>query len=176
VTPTCSRYIDALTKPKATFAAKVEALSSGLSSMALAHANIAPALIAILDVAADDNARMAHKQNASAHGTTAIRVEALLKCDARQQANMAALQAALNTATAAVATTNANAAAAHAIAAAANAYVFKPATPPRFVNKDNDMDVRKWLHDVEKYARTCSDGEFLHVVSSFLHGKPRSYF
>jgi hypothetical protein len=26
------------------------------------------------------------------------------------------------------------------------------------------------------YARTCNDGDYLRIVSSFLHGKPRSYF
>jgi hypothetical protein len=169
-------YIGALIKPKPTVAAKVEASSSGSSGMALAHANTAPAFIAAWDAAPNDNARMALEQNALAHGTTAVRVEALLKRHARQQANMATLQAALNTATAAVATANANTAAAQAVAAAANANVFKPATPPRFGNKDKDMDVRKWLSVAEEYAQTCPAGDFLRVISSFLHGKLRSYF
>jgi hypothetical protein len=72
--------------------------------MALAHANTALAIIAAWDAAPDGNAKMALEQNALAHGTTAVRVEALLNRDARQQANMATLwQAALNPATAAVA-------------------------------------------------------------------------
>jgi hypothetical protein len=29
---------------------------------------------------------------------------------------------------------------------------------------------------VEDYARTCADGNYLRTVSSYLHGKPRSYF
>jgi hypothetical protein len=84
-------------------------------------------------------------------------------------------EAAPNTATAAVNTANANATAAQAVAAAAAASAFKPATPPRFENKDKDLDICKWIPIVEDYARTCADGDFLRIVNSFLHGKPRSY-
>jgi hypothetical protein len=138
-------YIGALTKPKPAVAAKVEASSSGSSSgMALAFApNTAPAFIAAWDAAADDIARQALEQNALQHGTTAVRVEALMKRDARAQANMATLQAAMTTATAAVATANANAAAAQAVATAATHNVFRPAALPKFENTDKDMDVRK---------------------------------
>jgi hypothetical protein len=38
------------------------------------------------------------------------------------------------------------------------------------------MEIRKWFPVVEDYARTCNDGDYLRIVSSFLHGKPRSYF
>jgi hypothetical protein len=89
---------------------------------------------------------------------------------------MAALQVSLNAATAAVNAANANAQAAQAVAAAATASTFKPATPPRYENKDKDLESRKWLPIVEDYARTCADGDYLRIVSSFLHGKPRSYF
>ncbi|GAQ91664.1 hypothetical protein KFL_008290030 [Klebsormidium nitens] len=89
---------------------------------------------------------------------------------------MAALHASLNAATAAVNAANANAQAAQAVAAAATASAFKPATPPRYENKDKDMEIRKWLPVVEDYARTCNDVDYLRIVSSFLHGKPRSYF
>jgi hypothetical protein len=176
ITPVRSGYIGALTKPKPSVSAKVEASSSGSSGMAAAmqHANTAPAFIAAWDNAHDDNARLALEQTALAHGTTAIRVEALLKRDARSRAEMATLQAAPNTATAAVNTANANAAAAQALAA--NASAFKPATPPRYENKDKDMEFRKWLPVVEDYARNCPVGDYLRIVSSFLHGKPRSYF
>jgi hypothetical protein len=89
---------------------------------------------------------------------------------------MAALQASLNAVTAAVNAANANAQAAQVVAAAATASTFKPATPPRFENKDKYLKIRKWLWDVEDYARTCADGDYLRIVSSFLHGKPRLYF
>jgi hypothetical protein len=103
-------------------------------------------------------------------------VEALLKRDARSRANMAPLQASLNAATAAVNAANANAHAAQAVAAAATASTFKPATPPRYENKDNDLENRKWPPIVEDYAQICADGDYLRIVSSFLRGKPRSYF
>jgi hypothetical protein len=38
------------------------------------------------------------------------------------------------------------------------------------------MKIRKWLPVVEDYAKTCADGDCLRTVSSYLHGKPRSYF
>jgi hypothetical protein len=176
ITPVRLDYIGALTKPKPSVSAKVEASSSGSLGMAAAmqHANTAPAFIAAWDNASDDNARLALEQTALAHGTTTVRVEALLKRVARSRAEMATLQAALNTATAAVNTANANAAAAQAVAA--NASAFKPATPPHYENKDKDMKIRKWLPVVEDYARNCPAGDYLRIVSSFLHGKPRSYF
>jgi hypothetical protein len=105
-----------------------------------------------------------------------VRVEALLEHDERLRADMAALQASLNAATAAVNAANANAQAAQVVAAAATASAFKPNPPSRYENKDKNMEIRKWLPIVEDYARTCADGDYLRTVSSYLHGKPRSYF
>jgi hypothetical protein len=133
-------------------------------------------LLSTWNAAPNDNARQALEQVALTHGTTAVRVEALLKRDERSQADMAALQASLNAAMAAVNAANANAQAAQAVAVAATASTFKPATPPRYENKDKDMEIRKWLPVVEDYARTCNDGDYLRTVSSFPHGKPRLYF
>jgi hypothetical protein len=143
---------------------------------AMQHANTAPVFLAACNAASDDNTRQALEQVALTHGTTAVRVEALLKRDTRSQADMAALQASLNAATAAVNVANANAQAAQAVAAAATASAFKPNPPPRYKNKDKDIEIRKWLPIVEDYARTCADGDYLRTVSSNLHGKPRSYF
>jgi hypothetical protein len=143
---------------------------------AMQHANTAPAFLAAWNAAPDDNARQALEQIALTHGTTAVRVEVLLKRDERSRADMAALRASPNAATAAVNAANANAQAAQAVAAAATASTLKPATPPRYENKDKDMEIRKWLPVVEENARTCNDGDYLRIVSSFLHGKPRSYF
>jgi hypothetical protein len=83
VTPVRLSYIDALTKPKSSVSDKVEALSSGSSAMAAAmqHANTAPTFLAAWNAAPDDNARQALEQVALTHGTTAVRVEALLKRD-----------------------------------------------------------------------------------------------
>jgi hypothetical protein len=178
VTPVCSRYVGALTKPKSSVSDKVETSSSGSSAMAAAmqHANTAPAFLAAWNAAPNDNARQALEYVALTHGTTAVRVEALLKRDERLRVDMAALQASLNAATAAVNAANANAQAAQVVAAAATASTFKPATSPRYENKDKDMEICKRLPVVEDYAKTCNDGEYLRIVSSFLHGKPRSYF
>jgi hypothetical protein len=50
----------------------------------------------------DDDARQAIEQTALTHGTTIVRVEALLKHDERSRAKLATLWAPLNEATAAV--------------------------------------------------------------------------
>jgi hypothetical protein len=169
VTPVCSGYIGALTKPKPSVSDKVEASSSGSSVMAAAmqHANTAPAFLAAWNAAPDDNTRQAIEQVALTHGTIAVRIEALLKRNERLRADMAALQASLNVATAAVNAANANAQAAQAVAAAATASTFKPATPHRNENKDKDMEIRKWLPVVEDYARTCNDGNYLRLSVPF---------
>jgi hypothetical protein len=143
---------------------------------AMQNAYTASAFLAAWNAAPDHNARQALKQVALTHGTPAVRVEASLKRDKRLRADMAALQAALNAATTAVNAANANAQAAQAVAAAATTSTFKPATPPPYENKDTDMEIHKWLPVVENNARTCNDGNYLRIVSSFLHGKPRSYF
>jgi hypothetical protein len=145
VTPVCSGYIGALTKPKSSVSDKLEASSSGSSAMAAAmqHANTAPTFLVVWNAAPDDNARQAFEQVALTHGTTAVRVEALLKRDERSRADMAALQTSLNAATAAVNAANANAQAAQAVVAAATASAFKPDPPPRYENKNNDMEIRK---------------------------------
>jgi hypothetical protein len=178
VTPVRSGYIGALTKTKSSVSDKVDASSSGSSAMvaAMQHANTAPPFLAAWNAAPDDNARQALEQVALTHGTTAMRVEALLKRDERSRADMAALQASLNAPTAAVNGANANAQAAEAVAVAATASAFKPNPPTRYENKDKDMEIRKWLPIVEGYARTCADGDYLRTVSSYVHGKLRSYF
>jgi hypothetical protein len=171
ITPVRSGYIGALTIPKPSVSQKVVASSSGSSVMAAAmlHANTTPAFLAAWNVAPDDNAIQTIEQVALAHGTTAARVEALLKRNKRLQADMAALQASLNAATAVA---NANAQAAQAVAAAATASIFKLVTPSRYENKDKDMEIRKCLPVVENYARICNDGNYLRIISSSLHGKP----
>jgi hypothetical protein len=178
VTPVRSGYIGALTKPKSSIYDKVEASSSGSSAMAAAmqHANTAPAFLAAWNAVHNDNVRQALEQVALTHGTTAVRVEALLKRDERSRADMDALQLSLNAAKAAVNAANANAQAVQAVAAAATALAFKPNPPFRYENNDKDMEIRKWLPVVEDYARTCADGDYLRTVSFYLHGKRRSYF
>jgi hypothetical protein len=94
----------------------------------------------------------------------------------KSRSDMAALEASLNAATDAVNAANTNAQAAQAVAAAATASAFKPNPPPRYENKDKDMEIRKWLPIVEDYARTRADGDYLRAVNSYWHGKPRLYF
>jgi hypothetical protein len=110
---------------------------------AMQHASTAPAFLAAWNAVANDSTRQALEQVALTHGTTDVRVEALLKRDERLRADMAALQASLNAATAAVNAANANAQAAQAVAVAATASAFKPNPLPRYENKDEDMEIRK---------------------------------
>jgi hypothetical protein len=85
VTLVRSGYIGALTKHKTYVSDKVEASSFVSSGMAAAmqHDNTAPAFLAAWNAAPDDNARQTLEQVALTHGTTAVRVEALLNRDER---------------------------------------------------------------------------------------------
>jgi hypothetical protein len=91
VTPARSGYIGALTKHKPSVSDKVEASSSGSSAMAapMQHANTALAFLAAWNAAPDDNVRQTLELVALTHGTTPVRVGALLKRDERSRADMA---------------------------------------------------------------------------------------
>lgn len=52
----------------------------------------------------------------------------------------------------------------------------KPKPPPSFENKAKDMSVLKWLPVVESYLQGCPDNDYLKMASSFLSGKPRSFW
>ena len=54
--------------------------------------------------------------------------------------------------------------------------VHKPKPPPSFENKEKDLPIQKWLPVVESYLEGCPDKDYLRNASSFLGGKPRSFW
>jgi hypothetical protein len=63
-----------------------------------------------------------------------------------------------------------------AAAAARVSERFKPALPPKFGNKEKDLEIRKWLPVVEEYLVGCPVEDYLNLAGSYLEGRPRSYF
>lgn len=61
--------------------------------------------------------------------------------------------------------------------AAANANaVARAAAPSKFENKETGPDIRQWLPMIEEYLNATPNAEYLRIASSYLNGKPRSYW
>jgi hypothetical protein len=90
------------------------------------------------------------------------------------QMMMAQVQA--NTADATAARTQTDAALAAQAAHPVNSKRFKPAPPPKFENKDKDLEIRKWLPVIEEHYEGCPPEDYLRLASSHLYGKPRSFY
>ncbi len=133
------------------------------------------------DNAADDNARQQLETVGMNHPLADVRIAALMKRDARNQALIAQLgqnaQAAIQAANAAaLAAQNAQntANAAQAAQAGGGAPRFRPANPPKYANKKKDPDLREWLLTIEDFYRQAQDVDYLRLASSYLEGGPRS--
>ena len=106
---------------------------------------------------------------------SAVVVEILKKRSARDRATMTALVARVEASDANAAAARAQADAALA-AQASGSEKFKPAPPPRFENKEKDMEIRRWIPVVEEHYVGCPDADYLRMASSHLSGKPRSFW
>jgi hypothetical protein len=106
-----------------------------------------------------------------------IVVEVFKKRSERQAQLVQMLMAHVQTSTAnaAAARTQADAALAARAAHPANSKRFKPAPPPKFENKNKDLEIRKWMPVVEKHYEGCPPEHYLRLASSHLSGKPRSF-
>ena len=104
--------------------------------------------------------------------------EASKKAGARTIAALALMQQQL--AESRAETAAARAAADAAIAAQANqvnhSEAHKPKPPPSFENKEKDLPIQKWLPVVENHLKGCPDKDYLRIASSYLGGKPRSFW
>jgi hypothetical protein len=100
-----------------------------------------------------------------------LRTSQLLKAMAQQlsesKADAAATRAAADAAIAAQAQQAAQVSKSEAI---------KPRAPPSYENKEKDLPIQKWLQIVESYLAECLDKDYLRNASSFLAGKPRSFW
>ena len=106
--------------------------------------------------------------------------EAVKKGSARTQALLVEMQQQLAASRADA--TAARAAADAAIAAQANEVnktleeSHRARPPPSFENKEKHLSIQKWLAVVETHLSQCPDKDYLRVASSYLGGKPRSYW
>jgi hypothetical protein len=100
-----------------------------------------------------------------------LRTSQLLKTMAQQlsesRADAAAARAAADAAIAAQAQQAAQVSKSEAI---------KTRAPPSYENKEKDLPLQKWLPIVESYLAECPDKDYLRNASSFLAGKPRSFY
>ena len=81
----------------------------------------------------------------------------------RNQARIANLNNALGRAQNQIAAANANA-------------VARAAAPSKFENKESGPDIRQWLPMIEEYLNATPNAEYLRIASSYLNGKPRSFW
>lgn len=125
---------------------------------------------------ADDAARQAYENQALAQGSAEVKVASLIHRDQRQAASMQAVQAQLAQAQQAAIAAQA---AANAVAAAPvvnGEGAPRAAPPPRFENKEKEMRIREWIPLVQDYLRNTPNEDYLRMASSYLSGKPRSYW
>ena len=125
-----------------------------------------------------DEARKAFEQEHSNNVEQVVVNEAAKKVNARTLAALEVMQQQLVESRAEAAA--ARAAADAAIAAQANqvnhSEAHKPKPPPSFENKEKDLSIQKWLPVVENHLSQCADKDYLRVASSYLGGKPRSFW
>lgn len=59
----------------------------------------------------------------------------------------------------------------------ANAQATARASPPtKWENKESGPNIRQWLLLIEDYLRDTANAEYIRIASSYLNGKPRSYW
>ena len=114
-----------------------------------------------------DAAKIAAETVALATGNDQVKLACLLHRDNRNQARL--LQVTNQLGAAQAAAQNAQNMA-NAVAAA------KASPPPKFENKEKDMIIRQWLPLMEEYLRDTPADQYLRMASSYLNGKPRSYW
>ena len=96
-------------------------------------------------------------------GNDPVSVACLTHREERNAARIQRLDNALDNAQAQIAAANANVAA-------------RAAAPPKFENKESGPDIRQWLPMIEEYLNATPNAEYLRIASSYLNGKPRSFW
>ena len=127
----------------------------------------------------NDPARIAAETQALQQGSDAVKIAVLLKRDNRNHQDLTAMQgqvAAANQAAQQAQQQAAAAAAAQAQAVAAAAGQVKASPPSKWENKASNPPVLEWFDQIEDYLRNTPNAEYLRLASSFLNGKPRSYW
>jgi len=114
---------------------------------------------AIWQSLASEQERMNAETAALQQGNDALKIAALLKRDQRNASVLAAVTAQL-----------AQSQQASGVASA------KASPPPKFENKGKDVSIRQWLPMIEDYLAATPNNQYLRLASSYLGGKPRSYW
>ena len=96
-------------------------------------------------------------------GNAPVSLVCLTHRDQRNTANVTRLDNALGQAQRDLAAATAN------VAARASA-------PSKFENKESGPDIRQWLPIIEEYLTDTPNAQYLRLASSYLSGKPRSYW
>ena len=110
-----------------------------------------------------DTQRIAAETLALAAGNAPVMLAVLAHRDERNNARIARLNNQLGQAQNQIAAANAN------VAARASA-------PSKFENKESGPDIRQWLPMIEEYLSDTPNDQYLRIASSYLNGKPRSYW
>ena len=110
-----------------------------------------------------DGLRIAAETLALAGGNDAVKVVALTHREERNAARIARVNNQLNVAQAAIAAANAQA-------------VARASAPSKFENKESGPNIRQWLTMIEEYLADTLNDQYLRIASSYLNGKPRSYW
>jgi sRNA-binding protein len=141
-------------------------VSEGVSVMALSAA--VTKFLTVWAGAAFDEARILLEDEGYGSPDNSVVVEVSKRRSERQaqlvQMLMAQVQA--STADAAAAETQADAALAAQAAHPASSKRFKPAPPPKFENKDKNLEIRKWLPVIEEHYEGYSSEDYLCLASS----------
>ena len=110
-----------------------------------------------------EGAQIAAETIALATGSAPVKVAVLTHRDARNNARIARFNNQLGAAQAQIVAANAQAAA-------------RASPPSKFENKESGPTIRQWLPLVEEYLAATPNNEYIRIASSYLAGKPRSYW
>ena len=112
------------------------------------------------------------------HGLDTVKIAAMIKQNQRQQNQLQQAQQASQQATQAAQQAQAALAAAQQAQQAAQVAVAAPrlSPPPKFENKEKDLKIQQWLPMLDLYMAGTPADQYFRMASSYLGGKPRSYW
>lgn len=110
-----------------------------------------------------DAARVAAETLALQQGNDGVKVAALTHREERNAGRIARLNNQVGQAQVQIAAANAQAAA-------------RASPPSKFENKESGPNIRQWLPVLEEYLVATPNNEYIRIASSYLSGKPRTYW
>ena len=119
----------------------------------------------------NDAARIAAETAALPLGNDAVRLAVMIHRDQRNTARLAQVTTQLGNVQA-----QAQAAQAAAQAGGQGGAAPKMAAPSKFENKEKEANIRQWLPTVEEFLIATPAVDYLRFASSYLSGKPKTYW